>query len=81
MIEFDTLYIVMELASHGNLYNYLKETRGLLEWKHKWKLALQAAKAVEYLHSNGVLHTDIKSLNFLVRKYSILHYISNDNKK
>jgi serine/threonine protein kinase len=61
--------IVMEYVDGGSLRSLLddKVRYSKLSFQDKWNLMLQAALAVEYLHERGIVHRDIKSLNYLVR--------------
>lgn len=61
--------LIMELMELGSLYRLLHEEKTQLEWPTRLSIALQAAIAVEYLHSlePPILHRDIKSPNFLLR--------------
>ncbi|KJP87895.1 serine/threonine protein kinase [Plasmodium fragile] len=68
-IEGDTLRIVMKHCKGGDLYHYIqnkkkqntpiKETR-ILIW------LTQILTALKFLHSNHILHRDMKSLNILI---------------
>lgn len=63
----DCWYIVLELASGGELYECLT-TEGALE---KWEvrgLLREMAGAVAHIHSRGVVHGDIKPENLLLRE-------------
>ena len=61
------VYMVMELCDNGNLFHYMKnrpnrhldedEARGLLQ---------QMVQGLQYLHSNGIIHRDIKLSNLLL---------------
>jgi serine/threonine protein kinase len=56
----------MEFASGGSLFEWLNDKNRVLSNELKLKFSKQAVIAVNYLHSNKILHRDIKSLNFMV---------------
>ncbi|XP_031101214.1 putative serine/threonine-protein kinase-like protein CCR3 [Ipomoea triloba] len=68
--------LVYEFMSNGSLYDHLhaKENPGkgserLNSWKTRIKVALDAARGIEYLHNYAVppiIHRDIKSSNILL---------------
>ncbi len=66
--EEGTLWVFMELCNHGDLVDYLQgdEAASSISDNEKLKLMLDIAKGVEYLHSNNVIHRDIKPKNILV---------------
>eukprot|EP00842_Homolaphlyctis_polyrhiza_P003398 jgi/Hompol1/4059/HPOL_003454-RA len=62
----ENVYLVMELCKNGELFNYLRkrplpmsepEARGVLE---------QLVRGLQYLHSNNILHRDLKLSNLLL---------------
>ena len=57
--------MVTEFAPFGSLMDCIKK-RPEPEKSIKAKLMLDAAKGLAYLHSNGILHRDIKPDNVLV---------------
>ena len=59
------LYIFQELIQGGDLMSYL-EHRGALSEAQSAIIIYQLLKAVDYLHSNGVVHRDIKPENILM---------------
>ena len=68
-------YIVMDYCPHGSLYDVLKKRRDaklgtnfseVLDWSK------QVANGIEYLHSNNIVHRDLKSPNVLVAENFIL---------
>ncbi len=63
-----TIWVFMELCNHGDLVDYIQadEASSPVTPHEKLKLMLGIAKGVEYLHSNNVIHRDIKPRNILV---------------
>ncbi|KAF0552310.1 kinase-like protein [Gigaspora margarita] len=62
--------LLMEWAQDGNLYQYMKTYKTVekkkMSWQFKINLALDIAKAVSFLHENGIIHLDIRSHNVLL---------------
>ena len=61
----ECIYMVLELCSGGDLYTYLKQEGHLSENKTA-QLGLQLVEGIQYLHSLGVLHRDLKLGNLLL---------------
>ncbi|CAD8045510.1 unnamed protein product [Paramecium primaurelia] len=64
-IEHGNVYMVLEYAENGNLYNYVQR-RKKLEEKEACKYFIQTCKALQYLHEMNVFHRDIKPENLLL---------------
>ncbi|GBC38023.2 kinase-like domain-containing protein [Rhizophagus irregularis DAOM 181602=DAOM 197198] len=60
--------LVLEYADGGSLYSYLKKNFTKLEWNDKYRLALQLASAVEYIHDKGIIHCNLHAHNVLIHK-------------
>eukprot|EP01094_Clydonella_sp_ATCC50884_P016900 TRINITY_DN2859_c0_g1_i4.p1 TRINITY_DN2859_c0_g1~~TRINITY_DN2859_c0_g1_i4.p1 ORF type:complete len:477 (+),score=136.79 TRINITY_DN2859_c0_g1_i4:77-1507(+) len=62
------IYIVLELAERGSLYDVLKDKKVELGLNKKLKIAEDAARGMLYLHSctPPVIHRDLKTANLLV---------------
>jgi len=59
------VYIVMEYANQGNLFQYI-HSKGHLTEKEAFKIFVQVASAVNFLHKNCLMHRDIKPENILL---------------
>mmetsp|Transcript_31484 Transcript_31484/g.88338 ORF Transcript_31484/g.88338 Transcript_31484/m.88338 type:complete len:826 (+) Transcript_31484:132-2609(+) len=60
--------MVMEFMPRGSLFDILSNTEERLSWKMKWKLAVDAALGLHYIHSckPPIVHRDLKTGNYLV---------------
>ncbi|RFN44138.1 serine/threonine-protein kinase chk2 (cds1) [Fusarium flagelliforme] len=66
------IYIVLELAPGGELFNYIVMKQRLTEDETR-KIFLQIFSALEYLHDLGWVHRDIKPENILLSDTENLH--------
>ena len=60
--------IVMEYASKGTLYEFIgniRENNVDFKWESRYQVALDIARGLFLMHTKGILHRDIKSLNVL----------------
>lgn len=46
--------------------NYAEYARKPLTWDERMKIATEAAKGLEYLHENNIVHRDIRPNNILL---------------
>lgn len=63
-------YHVMEFCDHGDLNDIIRESNFSLEDRHC--MFKQLMRGVEYLHSRGIAHRDLKSENLLLDKTGCL---------
>lgn len=57
--------IVMELMPNGSLHDLLHGHANKTTWPKRVEIAMQIARAVQFLHEAVVIHRDIKSSNIL----------------
>lgn len=61
-----TRYIFTELATAGDLFSYAQSHGGHLDEYHGRVITKQIALALEYIHSQGIAHRDVKQENVLI---------------
>ena len=71
MVEMNDCFMVFEYLSH-DLTGLLNHPTYSLEPGHKKHLAQQLFEGLDYLHTRGVLHRDIKAANLLISNEGIL---------
>jgi 5'-AMP-activated protein kinase catalytic alpha subunit len=59
------IYIFMELATNGELYNYIQKKKKLSE-KEASRIFAQLLLGIEYIHLMGIVHRDLKPENLLL---------------
>ncbi|RLN32377.1 hypothetical protein BBJ28_00024492 [Nothophytophthora sp. Chile5] len=59
-------FFVCEDAVHGNFLDYFAQSSGHSNKRRLWRLFLDAAQGLSYLHSKKVVHGDLKCNNLLV---------------
>jgi serine/threonine protein kinase len=74
-VEGDNLYIVMEMAEHGDIYRQIKKFKAANKYIKEdtiWSYAIQILQGLDHLHSRRILHRDIKPKNvFLTSKHHV----------
>ena len=63
--ENDTVYYVMDYISGGSLKDKI-DSAGAMDEQSALKYVLQVAEALAYIHSNNILHLDVKPANILL---------------
>ncbi len=64
-VEATRVAMVMEFMASGSLYDVLKNPAEL-PWSLRLSIALDLSSGLLYLHSQRILHRDVKSLNVLI---------------
>ncbi|EKX43707.1 hypothetical protein GUITHDRAFT_72782 [Guillardia theta CCMP2712] len=63
-----TLYIVTEIAEGGTMYEMIKRQTRMLQEKQVWKYVIQTALGLLHIHSQRILHRDVKTMNIFLTK-------------
>ena len=63
--EDEGIYLVLELASEGELFNLIID-RGKLSENDTRKIFIQLLQGLKYLHERNIVHRDIKPENILL---------------
>ncbi|CAF1010274.1 unnamed protein product [Adineta ricciae] len=74
-VDENDLYIVLELASAGDLAKMIKHfnrTNKLMPEKTIWKFFSQICSGLEHMHSKRIMHRDIKPANIFVSAEGIV---------
>jgi serine/threonine protein kinase len=60
--------LVMEFLPGGSLYQLLHNDKPL-DWSLRLQIAKDISRGIAFLHSEGILHRDVKSLNVLLNEH------------
>ena len=60
------LNIVLEYCNEGDLHTYLEKRKEYLSEDEVWKIFIQVTLGLHHLHSQSILHRDLKSLNLFL---------------
>lgn len=63
--EADGVYLILELAPEGELFNWIVENKKLSEEESR-KVFTQLFQGIKYLHERNIVHRDIKPENILL---------------
>mmetsp|Transcript_113565 Transcript_113565/g.355161 ORF Transcript_113565/g.355161 Transcript_113565/m.355161 type:complete len:656 (+) Transcript_113565:110-2077(+) len=67
--DYENIYLIMERAAGGELHQVLQQQRSKqLYLPERWVTAVtrQCLQAITYVHSQGIMHKDLKSENILL---------------
>lgn len=62
----DYLYLVLEHLNGGNLFHFLQEKGFLISEEMAYRYVKSVASAVQYMHTYGIIHRDIKPDNIVL---------------
>lgn len=68
--ESDGVYLILELAAEGELFNWIVSKQKLTEAETR-KVFIQLFQGVKYLHERNIVHRDIKPENILLTDKSL----------
>mmetsp|Transcript_33170 Transcript_33170/g.65686 ORF Transcript_33170/g.65686 Transcript_33170/m.65686 type:complete len:546 (-) Transcript_33170:138-1775(-) len=66
-----SIWIVTEMCSGGDMFDWLSKQGGMLETQHVSRVIFQLLDAVDHCHTNGIIHRDIKPENIMFRSSDI----------
>ncbi|KAG0333893.1 hypothetical protein BG000_008791 [Podila horticola] len=58
--------MVMKHCTNGNLVSFLEKNHSNLTWSERYRLSIEVAKGLEFLHKSGFHHRDLHSGNILL---------------
>ena len=70
-LENESLCIIMEYAELGDLYTLIKHYKRHQKYFDEillWRIAYEVLNGLDYLHTNNIIHRDIKCLNLFLSK-------------
>jgi serine/threonine protein kinase len=65
-IKVPRIGIVMEFCANGSLAIYIRQNKGKIGFSRKLRILLDVARGMRFLHSNNVIHRDLKCENVLL---------------
>ncbi len=67
-LEEGKLALLMEYLEKGSLFDLLQNVKVTLLWSRRYIIATDIGNGLSYLHSQKIIHRDLKSLNILIAK-------------
>lgn len=67
------LWIIFEYCPGGDLYSLIEQDKKLPEETVR-KFGYELLEGLSYLHSNGIIYSDLKPSNILMNEYGALKY-------
>ncbi len=67
-LEEGKLALLMEYLEKGSLFDLLQNVQITLLWSRRYTIAADIGNGLSYLHSQKIIHRDLKSLNILIAK-------------
>ena len=61
----ENVYLILEFASNGNLFNYLRKKKKFQE-NEAFVYFFQTCLGIDYLHKKDIIHRDLKPENLLL---------------
>lgn len=68
LIDYRLGTIIMEYCNGGSLDRFLKRSSEPLSKFMRFKIAIDVSDGMQYLHSSGIFHKDLRACNILVKK-------------
>lgn len=67
------LWIIFEYCAGGDLYGLIETDKKLPEDSVR-KMAFELVEGLSYMHSNGIIYSDLKPSNILLNEFGVLKF-------
>src|SRR3984893_4472895 len=68
-IHDESIVMITDYAENGNLATVLENRDIKMDWELRLKITDNIIRGLAFLHSNNIVHRDLKSLNILMNEY------------